>query len=117
MSAVCGCKWHPLTGGRLVVLQVQLAEAFERFWGRFGDRHLCVSNAMRDELQKHWNIKATVFYDRPPAQFEPTPLVQKVCVCQSRPGTNPGRNGKMPPTMRDGCSSLLINPCFCCFSR
>ncbi len=63
----------------LLVLQVQLAEAFERFWGRFGDRHLCVSNAMKDELQKHWRIKATVFYDRPPAQFEPTPLAQKVC--------------------------------------
>ena len=62
----------------LMVLQVQLAEAFERFWGRFGDRHLCVSNAMKDELQKHWKIKATVFYDRPPAQFEPTPLAQKV---------------------------------------
>ncbi len=62
-----------------MTLQVQLAEAFERFWGRFGDRHLCVSNAMKDELQKHWSIKATVFYDRPPAQFEPTPLAQKVC--------------------------------------
>lgn len=65
----------------LVVSQVQLAEAFERFWGRFGDRHLCVSRAMKEELQKHWSIKATVFYDRPPAQFEPTPLVHKVCVC------------------------------------
>ena len=65
----------------MVVLQVQLAEAFERFWGQFGDRHLCVSNAMKEELQKHWRIKATVFYDRPPAQFEPTPLAQKVCAC------------------------------------
>lgn len=58
--------------------QVQLAEAFERFWGRFGDRHLCVSRAMKDELRKNWRIEATVFYDRPPAQFEPTPLEQKV---------------------------------------
>ena len=58
--------------------QVQLAEAFERFWGRFGDRHLCVSRAMKDELHKNWRIEATVFYDRPPARFEPTPLEQKV---------------------------------------
>ena len=58
--------------------QVQLAEVVERFWGRFGDRHLCVSRAMKDELQQNWGIKAVVFYDRPPAQFEPTPLEQKV---------------------------------------
>ena len=60
------------------MMQVQLAEAFERFWGRFGDRHLCVSKAMKHELQKNWRIQPTVFYDRPPAQFEPTPLEQKV---------------------------------------
>ena len=59
-------------------VQVQLAEVVERFWGRFGDRHLCVSRAMKDDLQQNWGIKAVVFYDRPPAQFEPTPLEQKV---------------------------------------
>ena len=61
-----------------LIVQVQLAENVERFWGRFGDRHLCVSRAMKDELQQNWRIKAVVFYDRPPAQFEPTPLEQKV---------------------------------------
>ena len=63
---------------RPLVVQVQLAEIVERFWGRSGDRHLCVSRAMKDELQQNWGIKAVVFYDRPPAQFEPTPLDQKV---------------------------------------
>ncbi|KAK9909090.1 hypothetical protein WJX75_007012 [Coccomyxa subellipsoidea] len=56
---------------------VALANLYERFWGRFGHKHLCVSAAMRTELQRSWRIQATVFYDRPPSHFRPTPLKQQ----------------------------------------
>ncbi len=58
--------------------QVALAKLYERFWGRFGHKHLCVSAAMRSELQRGWHIQATVFYDRPPSHFRPTPIKQQV---------------------------------------
>ncbi|CAL8460619.1 g148 [Coccomyxa elongata] len=54
-----------------------LAKLYERFWGRFGHKHLCVSAAMRTELQRGWHIQATVFYDRPPSHFRPTPIKQQ----------------------------------------
>ena len=54
--------------------QVRLAERLERFWGRRGAVHLCVSRAMQQELASGWGIQATVFHDRPPASFRPTPL-------------------------------------------
>ena len=59
-------------------MQVKLAERFERFWGPTAARHLCVSKAMQAELLQSWRIRATVFYDRPPAHFRPTPLKQQV---------------------------------------
>ncbi len=58
--------------------QVKLAERFERFWGPAAARHLCVSKAMQAELLQNWRVRATVFYDRPPAHFRPTPLKQQV---------------------------------------
>ncbi|EIE25385.1 glycosyl transferase family 1 protein [Coccomyxa subellipsoidea C-169] len=56
---------------------VALAKLYERFWGRFGHKHLCVSKAMQTELERSWHIKATVFYDRPPSHFRPTPLKEQ----------------------------------------
>ena len=71
--------------------QVKLAERFERFWGRAAACHLCVSKAMQAELAQGWRIRATVFYDRPPAHFRPTPLQQQarcasaLCLSTARP--------------------------------
>ncbi|HXR35703.1 MAG TPA: glycosyltransferase [Candidatus Binataceae bacterium] len=53
---------------------VRLARWYERILGRRAARHMCVSQAMRAELAAHWGISgATVLYDRPAAQFAPTP--------------------------------------------
>lgn len=53
---------------------VRWARWYEQTLGRRGDRHLCVSQAMRAELAEHWGIHgATVLYDRPATQFVPTP--------------------------------------------
>jgi beta-1,4-mannosyltransferase len=53
---------------------LRLARWYEQTLGRCGDQHLCVSEAMRSELAEHWGIPgAIVLYDRPAAQFAPTP--------------------------------------------
>jgi len=53
---------------------LRLARWYERTLGRRGDQHLCVSEAMRSELAERWGIPgAIVLYDRPAAQFAPTP--------------------------------------------
>lgn len=45
----------------------------ERRWARRADRHITVSNALADWLQREYRIKATVVYDRPASVFAPTP--------------------------------------------
>ncbi len=55
---------HPVVG---------LARRIESLLGRRAAAHLCVSNAMRDELDRAWTIPAIALYDRPAARFAPTP--------------------------------------------
>ncbi|KAK9809359.1 hypothetical protein WJX73_008651 [Symbiochloris irregularis] len=55
---------------------VRMAERLERFWGRRAAAHLCVSHAMQRELASGWGIQATVFHDRPPSMFRPTPIAE-----------------------------------------
>ncbi len=53
---------------------VALARALERAAGRRADAHLCVSEAMRAELDRAFRIpSATVLRDRPARRFAPTP--------------------------------------------
>ena len=56
---------------------VRLAEKYERYWGRKSDGGLCVTQAMQNELDKGWKVKATVFYDRPPDFFRRATLQEK----------------------------------------
>ncbi|KAM6905535.1 chitobiosyldiphosphodolichol beta-mannosyltransferase [Xenentodon cancila] len=53
---------------------VRLARWYERFFGPLAAHHLCVTDAMKDDLQKNWGIKATTLYDRPASIFRETPL-------------------------------------------
>uniref|UniRef100_A0A3Q3CWN3 Chitobiosyldiphosphodolichol beta-mannosyltransferase n=1 Tax=Haplochromis burtoni TaxID=8153 RepID=A0A3Q3CWN3_HAPBU len=53
---------------------VRLAKWYERFFGPLASHNLCVTNAMKDDLQKNWGIKATTLYDRPASIFRETPL-------------------------------------------
>ncbi|XP_071948728.1 chitobiosyldiphosphodolichol beta-mannosyltransferase-like [Antedon mediterranea] len=61
-------SWNPL---------VRFAKWFEKFFGKKADGHFCVTNAMKEDLQKNWSIKACTLYDRPPEIFKETPLTQK----------------------------------------
>ena len=55
--------------------QVRLAEAYERRWARCADAALCVTKAMRAELERGWGVRnVEVFYDRPPDFFRPATL-------------------------------------------
>lgn len=60
---------------------VRFARFIERTFGRLGDRHLCVTNAMRRDLNKNWNIvplsSIVTFHDRPNQMYRPTPLKQR----------------------------------------
>ncbi|KAL0992580.1 hypothetical protein UPYG_G00095280 [Umbra pygmaea] len=53
---------------------VWLAQWYEQLFGRFSNQNLCVTSAMKDDLQNNWNIKATTLYDKPPAIFKETPV-------------------------------------------
>ncbi|CAM4607818.1 unnamed protein product [Lepidochelys olivacea] len=64
MSLIHG-KSHPI---------VQIAEWYEKLFGRLSDYNFCVTNAMKEDLQMNCNIKAITLYDKPAAFFKETPL-------------------------------------------
>ncbi|XP_041634486.1 chitobiosyldiphosphodolichol beta-mannosyltransferase [Cheilinus undulatus] len=53
---------------------VRIAKWYEHFFGPLAHHNLCVTNAMKDDLQKNWGIRATTLYDRPASIFRETPL-------------------------------------------
>ncbi|GLD48865.1 chitobiosyldiphosphodolichol beta-mannosyltransferase [Lates japonicus] len=53
---------------------VRVAKWYEHVFGPLATHNLCVTNAMKDDLQKNWGIKATTLYDRPASIFRETPL-------------------------------------------
>uniref|UniRef100_A0A669PNA4 Chitobiosyldiphosphodolichol beta-mannosyltransferase n=1 Tax=Phasianus colchicus TaxID=9054 RepID=A0A669PNA4_PHACC len=58
-------KNHPL---------VLIAKWYEKLFGRLSDYNLCVTDAMKEDLQVNCNIKAVTLYDRPASYFKETPL-------------------------------------------
>ncbi|XP_022165464.1 chitobiosyldiphosphodolichol beta-mannosyltransferase-like [Myzus persicae] len=56
---------------------VKLSLLYEHTFGRLADFNLCVTKAMKDDLHKKWNIKATTLYDRPGPQFKTITLTEK----------------------------------------
>ncbi|XP_012942962.1 chitobiosyldiphosphodolichol beta-mannosyltransferase [Aplysia californica] len=48
---------------------VRFAEQYEKICGRLSAYNICVTKAMKKDLQQNWNIKATTVYDRPPENF------------------------------------------------
>lgn len=49
---------------------VRFATWFENYFGRKADAHLCVTRAMKDDLQKRLGVSAITLYDRPPERFQ-----------------------------------------------
>lgn len=56
---------------------VKLAKFIETRISRLSYANFCVTNAMKQDLEKRFNVKATVLYDRPPSQFKPISLREK----------------------------------------
>ncbi|KAK2727758.1 hypothetical protein QYM36_008297 [Artemia franciscana] len=53
---------------------VRMSKVIEENFGRRAFANLCVTEAMKSDLQKNWKISATVLYDRPASIFRPAPL-------------------------------------------
>lgn len=70
---------------------VSLAKWLEVTFGCCGNVHMCVTKAMKDELEMSWGISANVVYDRPPDFFrrstsgETHELMEKIALTLSTP--------------------------------
>uniref|UniRef100_A0A7G3AAA2 Putative beta14 mannosyltransferase n=1 Tax=Lutzomyia longipalpis TaxID=7200 RepID=A0A7G3AAA2_LUTLO len=75
--------WHNYTHTILALtstetsLVVRIARWMEGYYGRRSAGNLCVTEAMKRNLLKVWDIKATVLYDRPPEHFRPISLEER----------------------------------------
>ena len=47
---------------------------YERICSRYSYANLCVSEAMKKDLKKTFDVNAIILYDRPPGMFKPTPI-------------------------------------------
>ncbi|KAI4494889.1 hypothetical protein M0804_001090 [Polistes exclamans] len=56
---------------------VKIAKFIETYFGRKACYNFCVTQAMKEDLQKQWGIEAHVLYDRSENSFKPISLKQK----------------------------------------
>lgn len=56
---------------------VKMAKLIETRIGRLTYANFCVTNAMKEDLEERFNVKATVLYDRPPLHFKPITIREK----------------------------------------
>ncbi|XP_066496679.1 chitobiosyldiphosphodolichol beta-mannosyltransferase isoform X2 [Tiliqua scincoides] len=53
---------------------VRMAKWYEEVFGRLADYNICVTKAMKEDLQVNCNIRAITLYDKPPSFFKETSL-------------------------------------------
>ncbi|KAL8174833.1 UNVERIFIED_CONTAM: mannosyltransferase [Gekko kuhli] len=53
---------------------VRIAKWYEELFGRLSDYNICVTKAMKEDLEVKCNIKAITLYDKPASFFKETPL-------------------------------------------
>lgn len=57
---------------------VKFSKWFERFFGSKAHHHLCVTNALKQDLNLNWGIsECTTLYDMPPDVFQPISVEEK----------------------------------------
>ncbi|XP_042170856.1 chitobiosyldiphosphodolichol beta-mannosyltransferase-like isoform X2 [Oncorhynchus tshawytscha] len=108
---------------------VRLAQWYEQLFGRLSSHNLCVTNAMKEDLQNNWNIRATTLYDKPPAIFKETSVdlkhqlfmrlaktIPQFRFCGERPGDETERTAfscrdpsDFSVTLTSGRPALLIS--------
>ena len=71
---------------------IRFAHWVERFFGSRGSAHLCVTHAMREDLNHSWGVQAETLHDRPPEHFRPTPLEEQHALFQRLGEACPGLN-------------------------
>jgi beta-1,4-mannosyltransferase len=75
--------WHNYTWTIMALessprsVMVRFAKTIEFYFGRKSDLNFCVTEAMKQDLHEHYDIEATVLYDRPPDKFEPIAVDKK----------------------------------------
>ncbi|XP_070810987.1 chitobiosyldiphosphodolichol beta-mannosyltransferase isoform X3 [Pituophis catenifer annectens] len=61
-------KRHPI---------VRIAKWYEELFGSLSSYNICVTNAMKEDLQTNCNIRAITLYDKPASFFKETPLSEQ----------------------------------------
>lgn len=56
---------------------VKFSKRYEKFFGRFAHKNICVTNAMKADLHDNWNVEAVTMYDRPPPMFKPSTVEEQ----------------------------------------
>lgn len=68
---------------------VKFSRWYEKKCGRLSTYNLCVTNAMKDDLEKNWNVRSVAVHDRPPELFAPIEEAQQhnlfLRLCQKYP--------------------------------
>jgi beta-1,4-mannosyltransferase len=83
---------------------VRLTRWYEQSFGRHADAHLCVSEAMREELEERWHVpNVAVVYDRPAQRFAPArpderPLLYRAVTALLGENLN-GHRGERPTAL------------------
>ncbi|XP_028414664.1 chitobiosyldiphosphodolichol beta-mannosyltransferase-like [Dendronephthya gigantea] len=49
---------------------VRFSKFYEGIFGRMAAYNICVTQTMKEDLKKRWNVTATTLYDRPPKRFK-----------------------------------------------
>ncbi|KAL8564973.1 hypothetical protein ACOMHN_003349 [Nucella lapillus] len=75
---------------------VAISHMLEKLFGRRAIANICVTNAMKDNLDQEWSIRATTVYDRPPEIFKTTPLSEQHQLFT--------RLGQQYPVFKDSCA-------------
>ena len=130
ISLMRGCKfiidWHNY-GHTILALAlgkkhklVKVADWFEHYFGKKASGNICVTNGMKEDLSRNWNITAQTHYDRPPEIFHTIDLTtqhelfvklsEAHKVFQSREATNSNPNIEITAFTRksiDGVVQLI----------
>ena len=76
---------------------VYIYKAIERTFGKLAFAGICVSKAMKNDLNKNWGINPiTVHYDRPPTRFHPTSVEDKHDLFLKLSTSLPSLSGSIP---------------------
>ncbi|KAL7979087.1 hypothetical protein Chor_015111 [Crotalus horridus] len=74
-----GCRW-PLQSGPVKTdffSECRKIIRYEELFGSLSNYNICVTNAMKEDLQMNCNIRAITLYDKPASFFKETPLSEQ----------------------------------------